>query len=75
MTSLECPACKKRMYPEVQEGNWELEIGEHGIGTPAPSCVIARLIHYFKCPNCKTRIQYVSVVAKYNLDKNSVKTF
>jgi len=72
--TIPCPACGKEMRLDTTSGFWELEHGPLTIGEH-PQSVIARKKWIYVCHNCKTRVEYVEIVATYKLDESSIKEF
>ena len=72
--TITCPACGKEMRLDTTSGFWELEHAPLTIGK-APRSVTARKKCIYICNNCKTRVEYVELIARYKLDESSIKEF
>jgi len=73
--TIPCPACGKEMRLDTTSSFWELEHEPLTIGVKAPRSVTARKKWIYVCHNCKTRMEYVEIIANYKLDESSIKEF
>ena len=72
--TITCPACGKDMRLE-DSCCWELEHEPLRLSDKVPRSVTVRKKWIYICNNCKTRVEYVELIARYKLDESSIKRF